>query len=216
MVAILIRSNNLKPQQHKNLQLLRLNSPASAPWVSIMALTTPITCCRTRGQKFILQSGEREKRKKVRRRFIHLLKQLFFFCGEEFKGGGEERSLLTSLIYVYRPSSPTGSQWSSGSAKQKYIKTTREGIGSAQLKHICPGGGQSLLCSGSGGGGCSSGVLRQYIWEMESSDRLLINKHIGLHQTVTHSGRPPPPPRLLFFLMPLINFTRGPSMWRAR
>lgn len=71
-------------------------------------------------------------------------------------GGG---GLLTSLIYVYRPPSPTGSQWSSGSAKQKYIKTTREGIGSAQLKHICPGG------SGCGEWGAEPPLRRR--WQLQ-------------------------------------------------
>lgn len=75
-----------------------------------------------------------------------------------------------------------GSQWSPGSAKQKYIKTTEKGIESAQLKHICPG----VVV---GGGGIDTKEQQQanrgqYIWEMKSFDHLLINKHIGLHQSM--------------------------------
>lgn len=38
----------------------------------------------------------------------------------------KKESLLTSLIYVYSPSSQTGSQRGSGSAKHKYIKNNEE------------------------------------------------------------------------------------------
>lgn len=38
----------------------------------------------------------------------------------------KREGLLTSLIYVYSPSSQTGSQRSSGSAKHKYIKNNEE------------------------------------------------------------------------------------------
>lgn len=57
-------------------------------------------------------------------------------------------------------------------------------MGSAQLKHICPAG----ETASSEKKKKKQRGQRQYICEMESFDRLLINKRIGLRQSVTHLG----------------------------
>lgn len=128
--------------------------------IGIRALMEPIMFW-TLGQKFISE--------KPWWHFIQLLEGLSLLSS----GNLWKKSNKSDLCLL--ASKQTGSQRRSGSAKQKYIKTMEEGL--KQLSW------NTFVLRGK-----SSGRQRQYIWEMESFHRLLINKHTESQQSATRFG----------------------------